>query len=159
MLPFKWRHFRLHHKPLTCIQSLLAVTVWNILEGACIFYAVTSNKRMHIFNDVASHLVSWSDLKGESLPGKWQLCRQRCSETHEKCFCDSHSLSKCPCNTRECWFHNHPFEEALLQLDPSSQFPSEAKHNSLSVWPGFGRFQHWPTCQWDCPAINNSAAK
>jgi len=80
--------------------TLPAVTVWNIFQGACIFYAVTSNKYMHIFNDVASYLVNWWGLEREAVSMQWEFCRQRCSDTHQKCFSDSRSMSKCLCNSR-----------------------------------------------------------
>lgn len=71
-------------------------------------------------------------MKGESLPGKWELCRLRCSETHEKCFCDSHSLSKCPGSTKESvGFITIP----LRRLSSSwMAVPREAEHSSPSVW-------------------------
>lgn len=47
---------------------------------------------------------------------------------------------------RECWFHNHLLEEALLQLDSSSQFPSAAKH-----W----EFPQWLARLWEIPALAN----
>lgn len=79
----KWRCFRVHHKPLTCIQSLCLLSQSEIhFKVPAYFYAVTSNKYIDIFNDAASYFVNWYAVKGEAASVQWEFCRRKFSATY-----------------------------------------------------------------------------
>lgn len=65
--------------------TLSAVAVWDTFQGACIYYAVTSNKYIDTFTDAASYFVNWCAVKGEAVSMQWEFCRLKFSDTYYYC--------------------------------------------------------------------------
>lgn len=148
MLPVKWRHFRVHHKPLTYIQSLCLLSQSEIYLKVPAYFMLQPLINTCTFSVMLHHTL-WADVtwKGNHCQGNWEL-----RDTWKVFLRLTQSVKMSMQYQRECWCHNHPFEDGW-------QLPGKQSTDPPVSGQAVGASSTGQTCQWDCPTINTSTPK